>query len=402
MPKRVVFLAGPRPANGYCPVPPLSNSAPERNIFRLAEFDYGEELEIYTISACGKSQAAELRIGDYISRYIQLSFPDWLYPFCQKKVFRTRFSQIILSSLFHTYDFFSLFYLPRAIRVIKKLSPDLILINSFPQYIQRIRNAFPSAKLGLFVRGEMGASHKNLPLLDGIITNSEGITSYVLGLLRGAPVPIWKIPNTLEPNFCNQRKVYSDKPKELIYVGRIQPVKGVYELLQAFRLVHAKFPSTALKIIGGNYHHQPLSEYEVLLSEYVQKHSLPVTFVGDLPNAQLPEHLMRADLAVFPSIWLESFGMVALEAMRCGLPIIASRRPGFEELVVEGETGILVDDPRNINSLAEEIVGLMDEPTLLKKLGENGYFRSLQFLPEGTNVKFKQILTEWLDSSYAE
>ena len=84
--------------------------------------------------------------------------------------------------------------------------------------------------------------------------------------------------------------------------------------------------------------------------------------------------------------------MVALEAMRCGTPVVASRRPGFEEVVVHGETGLLVDDPTDIPALAEAILQVLRDPELARRMGEAGYRRSLEYTPEKAVERLIEII----------
>lgn len=390
--KQVVILCGPRPSYGYCPLPPLTNSAPEKNIYRLAEFDYGDEIQITVISACGLSQVSKFDQTGKYAKYTKVPFPDWFFSFCQNRIFHIRIIETILNYFFRTYDLFSAVYLSRACLEIKKISPDLILINSLPQYMQFIKHRFPTQKIGLFVRGEIGSSRKYLKLMDCIITNSTGISEYVKGLLNGVQIPIEKIPNCLDNSFCTSPKDYSTFRNQVIYTGRIEEVKGVFELLKAFKIVQEQLPKVKLKIIGGNFTKRKLTDYEQLLIDYVTQYQLNVMFTGEIPNKQLPDHLLQADLAIYPSICLESFGMTALEAMRCGLPVIASRRPGFEELIENGQTGIIIDDPGNIEILSGIIIKLLRQPSELKRMGENGYARSLRYLPELSNSSFRNFI----------
>jgi len=385
-------LCGPRPSYGYCPLPPLSNSAPEKNIYRLTEFDYGNDIQITVISACGISQVPKLDQTGKYAKYINIPFPDWFYSFSQKKFFHLRIFESFMISFFGTQDMFSAIYLTKVCKEVTAISPDLLLINSFPQYIRFIRSKFPKVKIGLFVRGEMGSSRKYLPLTDLIITNSEGISKYIKELLNGIDIPIEKIPNSLEDSFCTIKKDYSTFHNKFIYTGRIETTKGIRELLMAFALVQKCIPDAKLEIVGGNFNSRKLNNFEQSLLDYTNLHQLNVSFLGELPNQQLPRHLLKADVAVFPSKCLESFGMVALEAMRCGLPVVASRRPGFEELIVNGQTGILIDNPEEIEVLAKTMVNLLRQPSEIERMGKNGYVRSLQFLPSSIKDSFRKII----------
>lgn len=393
MDKRVVILAGPRPPYGFCTVPPLTDSAPERNLYRLTEQDYGDDLNLTVISACSESQLKELVRMNPSGRYRWVAFPDSSLETKQSRWQQNRLAVGFCRRVLATPDFFTWRYLNQASQMIKEIRPHLILINSLPQYIPFLKRRFPHTRMGLFVRGTMGESRRYLPNLALIITNSVGMTNYILQLLNGAAVPVRQIPNTLDDSFCVTAKEYADS-KRIIYTGRIDPAKGVWELLRAFEQVHAILPQATLMIVGGNFGQRSLSDYERKLMEFASEHKLPVMFISQVMNEKLPDFYKQADLAVFPSICLESFGMVALEAMRCGLPIVASRRPGFEELIVEDETGLIVNDPEDIPALASTILTILWDSAKIKRMGLNGYQRSLNFTPKKSAEKFLQIIED--------
>jgi glycosyltransferase involved in cell wall biosynthesis len=89
----------------------------------------------------------------------------------------------------------------------------------------------------------------------------------------------------------------------------------------------------------------------------------------------------QMDILVLPS-YGEGFPLVLLEAMSIGLPVIASRVAGIPEMIVDGETGILIP-PGNIEVIGDEIKRLMSNPSLRKSLGEKGRERVLKEFPKG-------------------
>jgi glycosyltransferase involved in cell wall biosynthesis len=93
-----------------------------------------------------------------------------------------------------------------------------------------------------------------------------------------------------------------------------------------------------------------------------------VFFVGFIPNRELPKYYSLADLAVFPSLADESFGMAICEAMACGRAVLSTRVGGIPELVTDGETGILVE-PGNSEELGDRMDRLFSDPHLRSRLG---------------------------------
>lgn len=126
----------------------------------------------------------------------------------------------------------------------------------------------------------------------------------------------------------------------LLYVGRLQPIKGLETLLDAMALV----PEATLLIIGGDQD-EPDNGHGAQLRDQVAALGLGgrVRFLGAQPQRRLRLFYAGADATVMPSYY-ESFGMVALEAMACGSPVVASRVGGLTTTIQDGVTGHLVPE----------------------------------------------------------
>src|SRR5207302_6518209 len=113
-------------------------------------------------------------------------------------------------------------------------------------------------------------------------------------------------------------------------------------------------------------------EHEVSSRRRVERLDLAssVCFVGPQPQSVLPLYYAAADVTVLPSYY-ESFGMVALEAMACGSPVIASRVGGLVTTVRDGVTGFLIPDG-DVDALAERIGALVADPDLRWRIGREG------------------------------
>jgi D-inositol-3-phosphate glycosyltransferase len=122
-----------------------------------------------------------------------------------------------------------------------------------------------------------------------------------------------------------------------LYVGRIEPLKGIDILIRAAAETDARF---RLLVVGGDGKDEPRkAQLKALASELGIADR--VTFHDAVPHGRLPLHYNAADVCIVPSYY-ESFGLVALEAMACGVPVIASRVGGLVETVRDGQTGYLV------------------------------------------------------------
>ncbi|MCL7453978.1 MAG: glycosyltransferase [Anaerolineae bacterium] len=161
----------------------------------------------------------------------------------------------------------------------------------------------------------------------------------------------------------------------VLFVGRIEPLKGIDTLLRAMALVVPDFPhwqqDLSVIIIGG----APGAGADQSQAELARLQRLRVelgieelvTFQGAKDQDSLVYYYSAAEMVVVPSRY-ESFGMVALEAMACGTPVIASKVGGLAFNVQDGRTGFLVPD-RDPAALAERIRLLLSDPALRQQLG---------------------------------
>ena len=165
--------------------------------------------------------------------------------------------------------------------------------------------------------------------------------------------------------------------KLILFVGRIEPLKGIETLFRAISILAKETPcfcdNIGVSIIGGegeNTEATRSAEEERLrtLREELDLKEL-VTFLGSKDQDTLPYYYSAAYVVTVPSYY-ESFGMVAVEAMACGVPVIASKAGGLMYTIQDGLTGLLF--PANSpNSLAEKLCLLLDEPETRNAMGQN-------------------------------
>ena len=146
----------------------------------------------------------------------------------------------------------------------------------------------------------------------------------------------------------------------LISVGRLAPEKNWDTLVRAFAKIHEEHPKARLVLIGDGTGRQSL---EALATELGV--SDRVTFTGALPFQEIPRYLKAADAFAFASV-TETQGLVTIEAMAAGLPVVAVDGPGTRDIVESGKQGFLVEnDP---GALAKGIKKLLADPQRIKRL----------------------------------
>jgi glycosyltransferase involved in cell wall biosynthesis len=183
-----------------------------------------------------------------------------------------------------------------------------------------------------------------------------------------------------------------------LYVGRLSPEKGVHAVIEALLRVRRRLPGAVLTLVGPDQvapisSVDPFAEdpafdglrrfyaadgaYAAHLRALVPKEArASVRFLGDVPHAETRAHYARASALVFPSIWAEPFGLPVIEAMACGLPVVATNHGAFCEVVVQGETGLLVERGE-VGELADAMLRLGGDPDLRAAMGRAGRARAV-------------------------
>ncbi|MBP1633051.1 MAG: D-inositol-3-phosphate glycosyltransferase [Acidobacteria bacterium] len=164
----------------------------------------------------------------------------------------------------------------------------------------------------------------------------------------------------------------------VLFVGRIQPLKGVDVALAAFALVATRLPDCRLLVVGGPSGPQGMEEMAFLRAGAVTVALGDRVLLRDpLPHRSLAGVYQAADVVVVPSR-SESFGLVAAEAQACGIPVVASAVGGLAHVVADGESGLLVPgwDPPDY---ADALHRILTDPQLADRLARGAVANAEQF-----------------------
>ena len=162
-------------------------------------------------------------------------------------------------------------------------------------------------------------------------------------------------------------------PHRLVTVGRLVPRKGVEEVVRAL----AEVPDTELVIAGGPDPDAVERDPAMRRMRHVARKAGVadrVVLRGRVARPDMPALLRSADLVVCTP-WYEPFGIVPLEAMACGVPVVATAVGGMLDTVADGETGVLVP-PRDPAALARELRALLADAPARRRMGERGRIRA--------------------------
>ena len=179
------------------------------------------------------------------------------------------------------------------------------------------------------------------------------------------------------PNGIDVERWSAAEPRDLgpgtrlLFVGRLDERKGFPVAVEAFRRLAADRPELRLIVAGDGPQRDAL---EVLPPGLLER----VTMLGHVPNTELPTVTAGCDLYLGPSTGGESFGIVLVEAMAAGLPVVASDTPGYDEVVTDGVDGLLVT-PRDPSALAARIELLLEDHALSERLAAAGRERAASF-----------------------
>lgn len=187
---------------------------------------------------------------------------------------------------------------------------------------------------------------------------------------RVVPDPYEMIPNGIDleqfsPDVAPMPQ-FMDGKLNLLFLGRLEFRKGLNYLLNAYLRVKPQFPESRLLVVG------PGTRLRKRYERWVEKVGLEdVVFVGGVSNEEVPRYFQTADIYCGPATGRESFGIVLLEAMALGKPVVATNIPGYASVATDGEDALLVP-PRDYNRLAEALRRMMSDEGLRKEIGARG------------------------------
>jgi glycosyltransferase involved in cell wall biosynthesis len=318
------------------------------------------------------------------------------------------------------------YYWTYALKIAKYLREekcDIVHIHTFSQFVPIIRACNPKIKIVLHMHCEWLTQFDH-EMIESRLRETDlicGVSEYITEKIRHNFPQFAKRCQTLynaadTPMFVNDNNKDGERVhkkgdnKELLFVGRISPEKGVHVLLEAFKKVLKQYPQVQLKIVGQQgalpidylialsedpkemdlarfYKGDYLSNLRNQLSSTEAKH---VHFVGVVPHRLLSKLYYDADAVVIPSVCNEPGAMPVVEAMACGVPVVATESGGIPEIIADCRTGLLVERA-DASALAEAILYLLSDDKLRKSMGKAGQERTIKLF--SWNQTVKKLLT---------
>ncbi len=314
-----------------------------------------------------------------------------------------------------------LYYLTYSLQVAKDLklqNCDVVQVQNFSQFVPIIRAYNPKIKIVLHMTCEW-LTQLNREMIESRLKKVNlvtGCSNYTIKKIRQSfPQFAERCQTVVDGVDVNQFKRNSgcnakegeNGVKHLLFVGRVSPEKGLHALLDAFQKVVERCPNAHLRIVGSK-RQLPLEWLVALSSDdkvsslssfyrgfsKMRDHGLSyfhhlqrqlfslnishrVTFTDFVPYERIIHYYQSADVVVNPS-FSEAGGRSVIEAMACGVPVVATRVGGLPEYLEDGKTGILVE-PGDASALAEAIICLLSDENLRRSMGEAGRKRAVKY-----------------------
>jgi N-acetyl-alpha-D-glucosaminyl L-malate synthase BshA len=282
--------------------------------------------------------------------------------------------------------------------ILRKVNPDMIHAQSIgiciPALIAKKLLRKPYVVWGqgsdVYLPGKFIKSISKLVLknADTVIALTEDMKSEMQKFCDRA---ILVIPNGIDSesfeNLSREsiRKKLKIKEDEnvITFVGTLRPVKGVKYLIRAIKLITKVNGNVKLMLVGDGEEREYVEDLveELDLNECVK-------FIGRVQNEEVPEYMVASDIFVLPSL-SESFGIVNLEAMASGLPIVATKVGGLPEIVKDGENGFLVE-PKNPKQIAEGTLLLLRDNELRERISKNNKEKAKKYGWDGVVERLEE------------
>ena len=187
--------------------------------------------------------------------------------------------------------------------------------------------------------------------------------------------------NAFKPGLTPIRHLRDDSVN-ILFVGRLEKRKGLGDLLRAYEFVRARVPKTRLIVVGDG----PLRGQ---VESHIARHRLPdVVLAGYVPDTVLPRYYCSADIFCAPATGAESFGIVLLEAMASGLPVVATEVEGYMSVLEPGRDSLTVQ-PKGWPELGAALIILARDAELRRRMGAYGTEKARRY---GWETVASQIL----------
>jgi spore coat protein SA len=273
-------------------------------------------------------------------------------------------------------------YISSVLNYIKGKRFDLIQVDNRPYYMAKVKKALPGIPISLFLHSLTFVPRTewmdtSLDKANIIVANSSSLKDNLSQMFPkqkhkihivhlGVDVTRFK-PATIRQKNRMKNKYKLQDAFTILFSGRVIPRKGVSELIKSTLLVRNYLPQAKLVIAGSG---KPA--YIKKLQLQANKWRVPVIFTGRIAHSKIHKIYRLADCFVCPSQRHEAFGLVNVEAMATGIPVVASDIGGIKEIIKHGENGYLVKNYKSPLEFAQSIIKIGQNNKLAQSFAEQG------------------------------
>ena len=209
--------------------------------------------------------------------------------------------------------------------------------------------------------------------------------------------PLRVIPNGIDVNVFKPGltpiRHLRDDSVNILFVGRLEKRKGLGDLLRGYEFMKARIPQSRLIVVGDG----PLRGK---VESYVTRHRLPdVVLAGYVPDSVKPRYYNSADIFCAPATGAESFGIVLLEAMASGLPVVATEVPGYMSVLEPGRDSLTVR-PKGWAELGAALIILARDADLRRRMGAYGHDKARRYAWEAVASQVIEVYEEARHSAH--
>jgi spore coat protein SA len=264
-------------------------------------------------------------------------------------------------------------YLKEVMKAMKGEKFDWVQVDNRPVFAAAIKRQFPHSPVSLFLHSltfvkppyiSISKCSAQLSKVDWVVANSSSLEQELIRLFPKRRAELHHIylgtdihrfkPRTAAMRQRLRRKYGVSHGFHILYVGRLIKRKGITQLIKAVHLARKKVAGLKLLIAGG----EQRKGYRASLHRKARRLAVPTKFLGNIPHHNIHEVYGLANCFVCPSQEHEAFGLVNVEAMASGIPVIASANGGIKEIIQHGRNGVLIRNFRDPRAFAREIAAI--------------------------------------------
>ncbi|WP_240414522.1 glycosyltransferase family 4 protein [Paenibacillus periandrae] len=317
-------------------------------------------------------------------------------------------------------------YISQVSQRLKGLRPSLLQVENRPRFVRYLRKRHPQAVICLVLHSTTYISSPHISRVelqsclraaDYIMVNSRFMKEQLIHLapsirrkirVNYLGVDTQQFTSRWSAEGSARRQQSVDQlglggKKVILYVGRLLRMKGVHHLLEAMPEVVKRVPNAVLFVVGSAfYSSHRTTPYARGLKRRAARLRASIRFIPYVPHTGIADWFRLADVLVVPSGKNEAFGLVNVEAMASGVPVVATHVGGMKEIIDHERTGLSIKPAHLKSELAPSIVKLLTHPEWSRVLGEASVRRVheqftwertaerwLKFYREQINVKMK-------------